>query len=191
MENKFKIVYVLIGVFLGIILGVIYNHVIAPKIYNGDGVEVKREVFYDTIPYIAPPPKDSVFSRTDIVRLPVVNPTPGTHKPGSNLISGANHNNTQSVDTLINTICVESPGDSATVAVPITQYEFSDSTYNLKVSGFNVAVDELKVFPRREVVTIKEPPNRWHLGLSAGYGITPKGMQPIVALTLTYSLFSF
>lgn len=137
----------------------------APTPYTG----ADTAVYVDTVKVVKPVPRDSVVIRYETVTLPAL--TPPSVK--------------QAVDSAAITT------DSATVQIPITRHEYGDSTYHLTVSGYHVAVDEISVFPRREVVTIKHPPKHWHLGVSVGYGMTPQGFQPAVALTLTYSILSF
>lgn len=88
----------------------------------------------------------------------------------------------------------ETRADSITLQLPITQNVYADSTYTAYVSGVSPRLDSIFVYPRREIVTktIKKPPNRWHIGVTAGYGFTPKnGPQPFVGVGVTYSLFSF
>ncbi len=75
--------------------------------------------------------------------------------------------------------------------LPVVQREYGDSTYRAWVSGVDPRLDSIKVYPRREVVTIKYEPKRWHIGPTVGYGITPRGVQPYVGVSVTYSLISF
>lgn len=82
--------------------------------------------------------------------------------------------------------------DSITLRLPVTQNVYSDSTYTAYVSGVSPSLDSIFVYPRREIVirNIKKPPNRWHIGITAGYGFTPKnGTHPFVGIGVTYSLF--
>lgn len=170
----------LITLILGLIVGYLVGN------HSEGNVETTKEVFIDTIPYIAPAPVDSTPIRTDIVLLPIA-----CKQTASDSICKPIHKQAQDVDALPFAVCKENH-DSVYVQVPITQYTFEeDSVYNLKVSGFHVTLDEINVYQRREVVHIREPPKRWHLGLSVGYGYTPKGFQPTVGVTLTYSLWSF
>ena len=84
--------------------------------------------------------------------------------------------------------------DSADVAVPIERKVFTDSaSFRAVVSGFGVSLDTMEVYGRREVVTIKQPAPRkpWSLGLGAGYGMTPKGLQPWVGVTVSYTILRF
>lgn len=131
--------------------------------------DVDTVVYVDTVTVIKPMPRDSVVIRYETVTLPAIAPLSTAEAADSMAVTS----------------------DSATVQIPITRQEYGDSTYHLTVSGYHVAVDEISVFPRREVVTIKHPPKHWHLGVSVGYGMTPQGFQPAVALTLTYSILSF
>lgn len=148
--------------------------------------EESREVFTDTLSNFNPTPVDSIAVRKDTVTLPIIK-----EKHPNNLICTDNPISAEVVDSVEVAICTENHPDSARVEIPITQYEYGDSTYHLLVSGFHVSVDEMTIYPRREVVTIKKPPKRWHIGISAGYGYTPKGFQPTIAITATYSLISF
>ena len=63
-----------------------------------------------------------------------------------------------------------------------------------KVSGpINPRLDSIRVFARTTTVThrVWEPPKRWHIGVTAGYGYGAKGLQPYVGVGITYSIFSF
>lgn len=81
--------------------------------------------------------------------------------------------------------------DSIEVAIPITQKVYGDSTFTAYVSGFQPSLDSIFLYPRTQVVTVREKPRRWSLGVGAGYGMTPKGFQPYVGVTFSYSIFSF
>ena len=83
--------------------------------------------------------------------------------------------------------------DSATIELPIMQSVYESKDYKAYVSGVHARRDSIFVYPLHEVVTIKEkqPPKRWHIGITTGYGIGTKGMQPYVGIGLTYSIISF
>lgn len=86
--------------------------------------------------------------------------------------------------------------DTIQVDMPVTQKRYEDSTYTAWVSGYEPSLDSIRVYARREVVTInkvkKEPPNRFIVSLNVGYGITPKnGLQPYIGIGVGYKLFSF
>lgn len=121
---------------------------------------------YDTIPYYYPVARDSVVLRYETHRLPVA-------------------------DVQRDTIVVV---DSVEIVVPITQKEYQDSTYHLWISGYVPNLDSIHTFTRRDYTTITLPPSkpkRWHLGITAGLAITPKGVQPYIGGGLTYSFKSF
>lgn len=81
------------------------------------------------------------------------------------------------------------------VAVPMEQKHYRDSTYEAWVSGFEPRLDSIRVYGRTRTVTVRireyKPPDRWHVGLSAGYAYTPAGLRPYVGIGITYSLISF
>ena len=86
--------------------------------------------------------------------------------------------------------------DTIQVDVPITQKRYEDSTYTAWVSGYEPSLDSIRVYSRKEVITInktiKEPPNRFVISLNIGYGLTLQhGLQPYVGIGLGCKLFSF
>lgn len=94
------------------------------------------------------------------------------------------------------------PGDTLTMPVPIRQYSFRDSLYSLDVSGFNVSLDRLEVYPRTIYKTIANTvertvtdKKRWGIGLQAGYGYnfgsSSARPAPYVGLGVQYSLWRF
>ncbi len=83
--------------------------------------------------------------------------------------------------------------DSADVIVPMERKEYTDSsTYRAVISGAWVALDTIEIYPRREIVTIKQPPDRrrWGVSLVAGYGWAGK-WTPFVGVGVSYNLFRF
>ena len=83
--------------------------------------------------------------------------------------------------------------DTVRIRLPVTQRRYEDSTYTAWVSGYDVQLDSIYVYPKHEYVTrkIKQPPKKWHIGVTAGYGFGKQGMQPYIGIGLTYSLISF
>lgn len=94
-------------------------------------------------------------------------------------------------DTTDVLLCQGADSDSVSLQIPMTQTIYSDSTYKAWVSGVNTRIDSIYVFPKREVITIKHPPKRWHIGISGGYGATRHGLSPYIGVGVTYSLISF
>lgn len=129
--------------------------------------DTTRVTVVDTVPYMKPVARDSVVVRYVTKKLPIVHDT-------------------------VHPICI----DSTDVNIPITQKQYCDSTYTAWVSGYEPSLDSIRVYARREVVTInkvkKEPPNRFIVSLNVGYGITPQnGLQPYLGIGVGYKLFSF
>lgn len=144
-----------------------------------------RSVFVDTIPYYKPVPKDSIVIRYVTKRLPVAEEEPVRK----------NFLENEQVEHADDSLYRQKPeqADSADVIIPITQTVYEDSTYRAVISGYNVSLDEMLVFPKREVLTIRPhaKPKRWSVGVQAGYGITPAGFQPYLGVGITCNLFSF
>lgn len=140
--------------------------------------DTTRVTVVDTVPYVKPEARDSV-----VVRYVRVKVAADGDKP-----------NDASLD-LCDPLLGETK-DSVSVDVPIVQKRYSDSTYTAWVSGYEPSLDSIRVYSRREVVTvnkiIKEPPNRFVVTFSVGYGLTPQnGLQPYIGIGVGYKLFSF
>ena len=135
-------------------------------------------IYKDTIPYYLPVPKDSIVLRYVVERLPVtIEDTTGYTKNGENYA----HNPHQIIP------------DSVDVVIPIEQKEYEDSTYHLWISGYKAQLDSIKVYRQKLIITntiLKENHNRWHIGLTAGYGFGKSGLTPYIGVGVTYSLFS-
>lgn len=129
--------------------------------------DTTRVTVVDTVPYVNPLARDSVVVRYVTKKLPIAHDT-------------------------VHPICI----DSAGVNIPLTQKQYCDSTYTAWVSGYEASLDSIRVYKKREVVTvnkiIKEPPNRFVISLNIGYGLTPyNGLQPYIGVGVGYKLFSF
>lgn len=82
--------------------------------------------------------------------------------------------------------------DSVDVIVPIKQYHFKDSTYEATISGYNVSLDRISIFPKTTYKiknTIKKP--RWAIGLQAGYGFCGETFHPYIGIGIQMNLFSW
>lgn len=162
-----------IFLFIGIVAGIILGGILESRSPT-EGDIISREVYYDTIPYYKPVPKDSVVIRYETATLPIA--APAAQEVAADTLTAA-------VQT--------TEGDSAKVVIPITQTTYEDSTYTAYVSGYRARLDSIFVYPRREVVTIKKPPKRWSIGVQAGYGYTPKGFQPYIGVGISCKLWEF
>lgn len=84
--------------------------------------------------------------------------------------------------------------DSVEMELPMVQRHYGDSAYEVWVSGpLDPRLDSVKVFAPTTIMTKREwkPPRRWHIGVTAGYGYGPKGLQPYIGVGITYSIISF
>lgn len=140
--------------------------------------DTTRATVVDTVPYVKPVARDSVVVR--YVRVKVAADGDKPHDASLGLSEPL----------------LGEAKDSVSVDVPIVQKRYSDSTYTAWVSGYEAKLDSIRVYKKREVVTInkiiKEPPNRFVVSLNIGYGLTPyNGLQPYIGVGVGYKLFSF
>ena len=144
MTKKLWIVYG--GVFVVLFL-LFMNVALMRHYFKGQTEEWKdtvRVTVVDTVTYDKPVARDSVLVRYVTRKLPVKHDT-------------------------VHSICT----DSADIEIPITQKQYSDSIYTAWVSGYEPSLDSIRVYSRKEVITInktiKEPPNRFVVSLNIGY----------------------
>lgn len=80
--------------------------------------------------------------------------------------------------------------DSVKVQIPISQKVYEDTLYRAYVSGYEPNLDSITIKQRTTYIThtIRDKESRFRIGLQAGYGLTPKGMQPYVGVGLSYKL---
>ena len=76
-----------------------------------------------------------------------------------------------------------------TVPIPITQQKYEGTNYTAYVSGFHQQLDSIEVRERVITNTIIKKRSRWNVGISAGYGITPKGLSPYIGVGVTWNIF--
>lgn len=134
-------------------------------------------ILHDTVPDIAPEPKDSVRTRWVTRWLPMKPDTVsrnGEIFPAFPQIS-ANFSAT----------------DTVAVQVPITSKHYSGKNYDAYVSGFDVNLDSIYVYNETqyitETITKSKPPNKWSLSVNAGvdYGVKSQFWQPFASGELT------
>ena len=104
------------------------------------------------------------------------------------------------VEKRTDTLTVYRGTDTLYVPVPIRQYSFRDSLYSLDVSGFNVTLDRLEVYPRTVYKTITNTiertvteKKRWGIGVQAAYGYNSGFGKPgpYIGIGVQYSLWRF
>lgn len=89
------------------------------------------------------------------------------------------------------------PPDSVDVTLPITQRTYRDSSYTAWVSGYKPSLDSIHTYNKTVYTTrtiertVTKPPNRWGIGISAGYGygINSKLFEPYIGVGVTYVIF--
>lgn len=144
-----------------------------------EAIETDTITIYDTIPYIEPAPVHSQQVGSKKVTIP----TSYIDRGIENLPDiRADTAELTSADVEVTT------PDSLTLQLPITQNVYEGEDYKAYVSGVYPSLDGLFVYPRREIVTIKKPPKRWHIGPTVGFGYTPHGFEPFIGISLTYSI---
>lgn len=161
-----QLLYIVVAFLSGCIASAIYFTARKPAEPTRTSITV-----YDTIPYYYPVARDSVVVRYRTVRMPI--------------------DSTSNIGREDN---LPIQNDSADVVIPITQKEYTDSAYHAWISGYAVNLDSIRTFTRHDYTTVTLPapkPKRWHLGITAGLAITPKGVQPYIGCGITYSFKSF
>ena len=88
--------------------------------------------------------------------------------------------------------------DTAFVNLPREEVEYRDSSYRAIISGFNPRLEEIELYPQKQIITIQTETvktvtskARWGVGAQAGYGITPAGFQPYLGVGVSFNLFSW
>ncbi len=75
--------------------------------------------------------------------------------------------------------------DSVRVIVPQEQKEYQGDGYRAWVSGYRPALDSIEI----ERMVLREKARRWSVGLQAGVGVTPRGVQPYIGVGVTIKIF--
>jgi len=149
-----------------------------------DGERVRRDTVtvIDTVVYRAPVAKDSTVVRYVTRTVPVA--TQSYRAPRDT----ASVKNDREV---MPPLYASGGSDSAAVVLPVTQKVYSATDYRAWVSGYEPQLDSIKVYPRTVTVreTIYKPPSRFSVGVQAGYGITPKGLQPYIGVGVGVRVF--
>lgn len=182
MKDFFKILLIVV---VSLVAGAYMHKCQSPHSDSPPGTITDTTTYIDTIPYIEPAP----VSTTPIGFISVTVPAPATHGHSTSLDSLPDIR-ADTTTQICATISADNP-DSLTLQLPITQNVYEDEDYTAYVSGVYPRLDSIFVYPKREVVTIKKPPKRWHIGPTIGFGVTPKGLQPYIGISVTYSIISF
>ena len=88
--------------------------------------------------------------------------------------------------------------DTTYVQLPREYVTYKDSMYRAVVSGYIPRLEEIEIYPKKEIITIQTEkvitvpkPTRFGIGVQAGYGVTPKGFQPYVGVGISYNILAF
>lgn len=158
--------YIVIPLAVLLALSVALNAYLAHRVKKG--CDVVTETRIDTIFRDVPKVRDSVVLRYITQRLPLIK---------TDTITKVR------TDTIVTT-------DSADVIIPITQKSYQDEYYQAWVSGYLPNLDSIKVYRHTDVVRVRDT-RRWSVGIGVGGGITPKGVQPYIGVSVQYSLLRF
>lgn len=157
-------------------------------------VDVDTIHYIDTVCYRVPVAKTEVPQEPKITFIPTWNPRDSV-APGDSL--SAKDKQAYAILAQDGNDGNASP-DSVAVEIPITQKEYEGEEYHAWVSGYEPRLDSIYIFPRHDVVRVREPqlvddlnPKRWGIGVFAGYGYTPNGFQPCVGISINYNLIQF
>lgn len=155
-------------------------------------VERDTTTYVDTIPHYKPVPKDSTVIKYVTRTLPVKGRDNITTNKTDTSLAG---NYAQKDGEIIPPLCASVDSDSAVVAIPITQKRYDGDDYRAYVSGYEPNLDSIFVFPKNTVIHERsyKPPNKWHIGITGGYGYGFKSKQaePYIGIGITYSIISF
>ncbi len=91
---------------------------------------------------------------------------------------------------------IDTPGDSATVLLPVERKVYEDSTYRAVVEGFNPSLVSLEIYPTREIVTVTKrqtvmvrPKIAVGPSLSVGYDPLRGRIAPVIGVSVTVPIF--
>lgn len=162
------------------ILCILCGFFVAKGMYDrplDESVSRDTVILHDTVPDIAPEPKDSVRTRWVTRWLPM--------KPDTVSRNGEIFPEFPQISANF------SATDTVAVQVPITSKHYSGKNYDAYVSGFDVNLDSIYVYNETqyitETITKSKPPNKWSLSVNAGvdYGSTSQFWQPYASGELT------
>ena len=186
-----RLIVALVFILVGLVLGGIIGY----SLFGRGTITVKTErdttTYVDTIPYYQPVAKDSAVIRYVTRTLPVKgSDSSTTNKSDTFLAENYAQNNGENIPPLYASV----DSDSAAVAIPIVQKRYDGDDYRAYVSGYEPNLDSIFVFPKTTVIHERsKPPNKWHIGITGGYGygLKSKQAEPYIGIGITYSIISF
>lgn len=146
--------------------------------------------YIDTILYVEPAPKTSTMVGYTEVKV-----SRGNVKFETDTLPRVRADTMKRVDCPDDVIIIDSKStddaDSMTITLPVVQNIYEAAEYRAYVSGVSPKLDSIYIYPRHEVITIRPRTKHWHIGVTGGYGCTPRGFEPFIGIGVTYSVFSF
>lgn len=144
---------------------------IAGCLWRGQRPHAAAEIKVDTVLVSAPAAADSAPVRKEIVKAALARRTkPEEAEP--------------------DTCAAIAKADSVEVELPIVSKEYAGEEYRAWVSGWQPRLDSIRIYQRVPAMPTAKP-KRWHLGVTAGWAFTGRGMSPYVGIGITYSFISF
>lgn len=154
-----------------------------------------RSVVYDTVTVVNPDPVQTTQLPGVVMRLPLwrgVASDDNNHARDYNLSAQRVETGTE---TCTDACTSPERGDSVNVIIPMERKVYEDSTYRAVITGAWVSLDTMQVYPRRETVTIRHPPDkrkRWGVSAGIGAAVTTDGrISPALFLGATYTFATF
>jgi len=162
----------LIAIAVGIVLGLIVIYCTRKPV---EPVKIERDTVtvHDTVPDYHPVPNDSALVKWMVVRVPVAAPQSGAIQQQADTVYLAAH-------------------DTIEAVLPVMQMHYKTEDYQAWVSGYKPSLDSIEVYKKTEYITeritVSKPPNRFTIGLQAGYGygFKSKQLEPYVGLGIGY-----
>ena len=75
--------------------------------------------------------------------------------------------------------------------------EYQDSNYYAKISGIQPRLDEIRIYPKTttkytyQEKIVAERGKKFGVGISAGYGISSKGIVPCIGISVNYNIIQW
>lgn len=168
---KAKGILALVLLLLALVLGFILGRGKRGEERVKERVRTEVVTRYDTIKAVAPEAAHDTILRTQVVKVPIYH-----FRDCTKMVK---------------------PPDSAEVELAITQRVYKDSNYTAWVSGYKPSLDSIHTYNKMVYTTrtiertVTKPPNRWGIGINAGYGygINSKLFEPYIGVGVTYIIF--
>ncbi len=90
------------------------------------------------------------------------------------------------------TVRIVAAQDSVRIAVPIERKVYATRDYRAVVEGFRPALVEMELYPKTTFITREtlraKAPEKWSIGIQAGWGISPKGAAGYIGVGVQYRI---